>query len=85
MQNSIKTVASIVALCVILDTVCSSAASSVQERILNFPKVRSMGMLSVREAQDQSFEEFCEARGDVTVPVGKEVLLNISREAARDL
>ncbi len=70
----------------------ASAKNSAQgkARILCFPEDRSMGMLQARDAGVHDdlftgFTEFCEARGNVTVAPGKELILDPSREAARDL
>jgi len=67
-----------------------AAKAGAQSRVLRFPKDRSMGTLQMRDAGVheglfKGFAEFCEARGDVVVPPGKELILNPSREAARDL
>jgi internalin A len=85
-----KAIDLVVSLCVLLGTSCLSTTAFAQTRILHFPKDRSMGTLSVRDADGhgksyRGFEELCEARGDVAIPVGKEVLLDLSREGAEDL
>lgn len=90
MQNNDKASAFAVSFCVVFSSLCAFADESKQVRVLHFPEDRSMGMLSVRDAgahekSYQGFEELCEARGDVSVAVGKEVLLDLSREAAKDL
>ena len=48
------------------------------ERVVHFPKDRSMGVLLLcdSDAADLGeWEEFCEARGSVAVPAGKELML----------
>jgi len=68
-------------------------------RIVHFPKDRSVGQLSIRDAGavreltywfhwtggGPNWEYLCEAQGDVHVPLGKQSSLNINRTASRDL
>lgn len=74
------------------------AAQPQQERILHFPKDRSMGQIYVLDGQIQSLDDFyysfretdwqyfAQAQGDVTIPAGKKVGLTIdNQDAWRDL
>ena len=58
-----------------------------KERIVHFPKDRSMGMLYVLDSDKvdtssyNEWEVLCETAGDVTVPAGKVLRLNLSKKA----
>jgi len=69
-------------------------------RIVHFPKDRSVGQLSIRDAgaareltywfhwtgiQGPDWEYLCEAQGDVHIPPGKQLSLNVNQTAWRDL
>ena len=55
-------------------------------RVLYFPEDRSMGRLVMKDLSPQSrWQYLAEARGEVTVPVGKEVDLVVAPEAFADL
>ena len=69
-------------------------------RIVHFPKDRSVGQLSIRDAgaarelkswfhwtdiQGPSWEYLCEAQGDVHISPGKQLSLNVNQTAWRDL
>ena len=77
-------------LSIVLSPLGTLAVETGPVRVLHFPKDWSMGMLAVRNAGDKDkpygrFEELCGARGDVTIPGHKDVQLNLSKEAGRDL
>jgi beta-lactamase regulating signal transducer with metallopeptidase domain/Leucine-rich repeat (LRR) protein len=70
----------------------TAAAAEIERlggRVVRFPEDRSMGKLYVRDpgAEDwyMDVEELGEARGRVAVPKGKELKLEVSEDAARDL
>jgi beta-lactamase regulating signal transducer with metallopeptidase domain/Leucine-rich repeat (LRR) protein len=79
----------------------ASVKTQTDERILHFPKDRSLGKLYLHNMEDpERFtfwthwtwhpltaqkEYFCEAKGDVKVPTDKKLSLNISYEASKDL
>ena len=60
-------------------------------QVVRFPKDRSMGMLYVLDASQldtagsSDWERLCEATGDVTVPAGKALRLDLTKEASGDL
>jgi len=71
-----------------------------KERIVRFPKERSLGRLMIQDANavgnihafsywtgagDSEWEYFAEAQGDVIVPAGKRLSLSIDRNAWQDL
>lgn len=71
-----------------------------KERIVRFPKERSLGRLMIQdadavrniqtffywtEAGDSEWEYLAEAKGDVKIPAGKRLLLTIDRNAWKDL
>lgn len=61
---------------------------SLEPRIVRFLSDRSIGNLYVRAPSDppyDAWEALCEAKGSVTVPTGKELLLDVSHEALADL
>lgn len=76
---------------VLLCFVACTGAGRTSARIINFPSDRSMGMLYVMdwdkwEKRDYSaWKLLCEATGKVTVPEGKILRLNLSKEAGDDL
>jgi internalin A len=82
--------ASWIALVLLCITVCIGAEQA-GSHIIHFPPDRSMGMLYILDADrvDTSsyddWEPLCEAKGDVAVPAGKKLRLNLSKEAADDL
>ncbi len=67
------------------------AAEQVGAHIVHFPKERSMGMLYVLNANQiesydyDDWEPLCEARGDVTVPAGKVLRLDLDERTGEDL
>jgi hypothetical protein len=70
----------------------SSAFAEAETRVVHFPKDRSMGTLYVLDSNllnmkdaPPNWEWLCEAAGDVTVPAGKALRLNLSKEAGDDL
>jgi protocatechuate 3,4-dioxygenase beta subunit len=67
----------------------AQAANSARQRVVSFPEGWSMGKLFARDAGPDSWyegwQELAEAKGDVSVAVGKEVKLQISEQAAGDL
>ncbi len=80
--------------------VCSgeTAGAESKERILHFPKERSLGMLKIQDAdtvrQIESFHHWIdgaeweylgEATGDVKVPAGKQLLLVVNKASCKDL
>lgn len=66
-------------------------AERTDSRIIHFPSDRSMGMLYVLDSNrvDTSsyddWEPLCEATGDVKVPAGKALRLDLSKDAGEDL
>jgi|GEM_PF-1584377 len=59
-------------------------------RVVHFPADRSLGRLMVRDEGayvhwNEGWEPLGDARGTVHVPVGKQLRLEVSREAAKDL
>ena len=60
-------------------------------RIIHFPTKQSMGMLYVLDANKvdtssyDDWQPLCEATGDVTVPAGKVLRLNLDKDAGDDL
>ena len=68
-----------------------TAFAESKERIVHFPKNRSMGMLYVLDSDKvdtSSYDDWqvlCEAAGDVTVPAGKALRLDLDKEAGNDL
>jgi len=66
-----------------------SSLTASQERIIHFPQDRSIGELSVRDSDVPTdsldavsgWEWLGQARGNVTVPAGKAVRLNVSKQA----
>ena len=72
-------------------TFCSQgrALAEAKTRVVHFPADRSMGVLYVLDwnllnvIQDAppAWERLCEAAGDVTVPAGKALRLDLSKEA----
>lgn len=66
-------------------------AKQIGPRIVHFPENRSMGMLYILDldkADTSSYDEWevlCEATGEVAVPAGKALRLNLSKEAGNDL
>ena len=67
------------------------AFAQAEARTIHFPAHRSMGTLYtlnwkvVDASSDDDWEPLCEATGDVTVPAGKVLRLNLSKEAGNDL
>ncbi|MBF8302599.1 MAG: hypothetical protein HW396_880, partial [Candidatus Dadabacteria bacterium] len=61
--------------------------SSQQERVIHFPTDCSMGKLYLLNLDnpDSEWEVLGEARGIITVPVGKGLELSVSEEAVKDL
>lgn len=53
-------------------------------RIVKFPAARSIGLLSVRQKPDDEWTNFASARGNVIVPDGKELRLEVSPKAIFD-
>ena len=68
-----------------------TAFAEAKGRIVHFPEDRSMGMLYVLDSEKvdtSSYDDWqvlCEATGDVTLPTGKALRLNLSKEAGQDL
>jgi thiol-disulfide isomerase/thioredoxin/Leucine-rich repeat (LRR) protein len=67
---------------------------AVAERVLHFPADRTMGIVYQRESQEKGYvhglyseewKKVGEARGDVRVPAGKELRLDLSKGASADL
>ncbi|MFC1637083.1 M56 family metallopeptidase, partial [Planctomycetota bacterium] len=62
-----------------------------QERIICFPKDQSMGMLYVLDwdkldtSSYSEWEPLCEATGNVTIPTGKALRLELNKDAGDDL
>lgn len=62
-----------------------------ETQIIHFPKDRSMGMLYIGKLRTmdphwwQGWELVGEAKGDMQVPIGKDVRLNVSTEASKDI
>ncbi len=76
----------------VLVVLCVPAARvSAETRVLHFPKDRSMGTVcvldwgSLETAGYSDWQVLCEATGDVAVPAGKAVRLDLSREVGKDL
>jgi len=73
------------------ETVKDKQAESGQARIIRFPKDRSMGMLYMLDwdkfhtSTYSDWEPICEATGNVTVPTGKALRLNLNKDAGDDL
>ncbi len=63
------------------------------ERVLRFPAERTMGIVFVRESNEMGYAHVApkewkkvgDARGEVRVPAGKEIRLDLSKAASRDL
>jgi len=76
---------------VLLYIMVCAVTGQADSHIIHFPSDRSMGTLYVldldkREKRHYSdFKLLCEATGDVTVPAGKTLRLNLSKEGAEDL
>lgn len=87
--KSVKTASIFVIICVFWYKPAISAEA--QERIVHFPRERSVGLLYVPDAN--RFDKYaniewvllCEAKGDVKVPAGRELKLDWSKEAGCDL
>jgi Leucine-rich repeat (LRR) protein len=68
-----------------------AGARQADSQIIHFPSDRSMGMLYILDvnkldkSSDDGWEPLCEATGDVMVPAGEKVRLNLSKEAGNDL
>ncbi len=76
----------------VLVALCMSAANvSAETRVLHFPKDRSIGTVfvldwgSLETARYSNWQVLCEATGDVAVPTGKAVRLDLSRDMGKDL
>jgi hypothetical protein len=59
--------------------------ASLRGRIVQFPTDRSMGNVTLYDPVKNVFQELGEARGDIAVPPGKELYLDINAEAIFDL
>lgn len=74
-------------------TLCSGRTpfAEAQVRIVHFPSNRSMGMLYtldwnlVDTSSYSDWKPLCEASGDVAVPAGKALRLDLSKDASKDL
>lgn len=70
-----------------------TALAESKERIVHFPEDKSMGMLYVLDSDKvdtgngnyDDWQVLCEATGDITVPAGKALRLNLVKEAGNDL
>jgi Leucine-rich repeat (LRR) protein len=68
-----------------------AAFAEAKERIVHFPEDRSMGMLYVLDSDKVATDNYddwqmlCKATGDVTVPVGKTLRLDLAKEAGNNL
>lgn len=76
---------------VLLYLATCAGAEQTDSRTIHFPSDRSMGMLYVLDSNQvdtssyDDWELLCEAIGDVTVPSGKALRLNLSKNAGDDL
>jgi len=68
-----------------------AGAEQIDSRIIHFPSDRSMGTLYILDANQvdtgkyEDWEPLCEAAGDVTVPTGKALRLDLQKDAGDDL
>jgi len=93
MRYLTSTVVKLVILTAFMTTICSvqTAFAESKEKIVHFPKNRTMGMLYVLDLDKvdtssyNEWEPLCEAAGDITVPAGKALRLDLAKEAGKDL
>lgn len=81
---------SIAAICIAVGVAfAQTRPDRIENKVVHFPEGRSMGKLFARDAGQDSWyddwRELGEAKGDVSVAVGKEVKLEISEQTASDL
>ncbi|MHC4719786.1 MAG: hypothetical protein ACYSYT_04830, partial [Planctomycetota bacterium] len=72
------------------ETETHNQAQSHGVRLLHFPADRSLGVLYIRDVNSkgqsrEDWNKFAEAVGDVTVPAGSQLRLDISRTGVKDL
>jgi hypothetical protein len=72
------------------DAETHNQAQSRQIRLLHFPADRSLGVLYIRDVNSkgrswEDWNKFAEAVGDVTIPTGSQLRLDISKAAVNDL
>jgi len=81
----IRVVVLLAALCCSMFGAHASASATPDSRVVHFPKRRSLGNLKICDwgAAERRWEDFCEARGDVTVPSGKEIGLFVEEPGER--
>ena len=69
----------------------STGAEGVDIRIIHFPTDQSMGMLYILDSNKMDtssyddWQPLCETTGDVTVPAGKALRLDLDKDAGDDL
>ncbi len=93
MRYLVNTVIKLVFFVTGIVTLCSgqTAFANATGRIVHFPNEKSIGMLYVLDSDKadtnnyDDWQVFCEATGDVTVPPGKVLRLDLAKEAGNNL